>query len=99
MYLLGWPKGSFSFFHKRAVVVLSCPSFETIHIVIAVIAACIFVKNLIKILMLCSHSNTKDGRKTFFILCFIISRKIKTQLKWKKICTVFGEDAVTDQMS
>ena len=41
----------------------------------------------------------KDGRKTFFILCFIISRKVKTQLKQKKFCAVFGEDAVTDQMS
>ena len=41
----------------------------------------------------------KDGRKTFFILCFIISGKMKTELKQKKICAVFGEDAMTDQMS
>ena len=41
MYLLGWPKDSFSFFHKRALVVLRRPSFETILIVTAVIAVCI----------------------------------------------------------
>ena len=38
----------------------------------------------------------------FGVFCFIMSRKIKTQLFWnakkKKICTVFGEDAVTDLM-
>ena len=34
----------------------------------------------------------------FGILCFIISRKVKTQLKLKKkkICVVFGEGAVID---
>ena len=33
------------------------------------------------------------------MLCFIISRKVKTQLKCKKkICAVYGEGAVTDQM-
>ena len=33
----------------------------------------------------------------FGILCFIISRKVKTQLKRKKkICAVCGEGAVTD---
>ena len=33
------------------------------------------------------------------MLCFIISRKVKTQLKCKKkICAVHGEGAVTDQM-
>ena len=34
------------------------------------------------------------------IHCFIISRKVKTQLKYKKkkICVVCGEGAVTDQM-
>ena len=33
------------------------------------------------------------------ILCFIISRKVKTQLKRKKTlhCAVYGEGAVTDQ--
>ena len=29
--------------------------------------------------------------------CFIISRKVKQQLK--KICAAYGEDAVTDQMT
>ena len=35
----------------------------------------------------------------FGILCFIISRKVKMQLKGKKkICAVYGESAVIDQM-
>ena len=47
--------------------------------------------------------NIEDGRKksnTFSILCFIISRKVKTQQKCKKkeICAAYGESAVTDQM-
>ena len=49
---------------------------------------------------LCSHFNIEDGRKTTFLalLCFIISRKVKTQLKHnKKICAVYGEGAVTDR--
>ena len=34
---------------------------------------------------------------TFSILCFIISRKVKMQLKCKKKnCAVYGECAVTD---
>ena len=33
----------------------------------------------------------------FHILCFIISRKVKMQLRHtKKICAVYGEGAVTD---
>ena len=51
---------------------------------------------------LCSHFNTEGGRgyATFFgILCFIISRKIKMQLKHEKTSfAVHGEGAVTDQM-
>ena len=38
----------------------------------------------------------------FGILCFIISRKVETQLKCKKkkkICAVYGEATVTDQTS
>ena len=31
------------------------------------------------------------------MLCFIISRKVKMQLKHKKICTMYGEGGVTDQ--
>ena len=35
----------------------------------------------------------------FSMLCFIISRKVKMQLKCKKkICAVYGEAAVTDRM-
>ena len=68
----------------------------------AVISACIF-KKLIKIgEFLCSHFNIEDERNKsniVSILCFIISRKVKMQLKQKKICAVYGEGAVTDQMS
>ena len=43
----------------------------------------------------------KMGEKSniFSMLCFIISRKIKTQLKYKKkqICAVNGEGTVTDR--
>ena len=41
---------------------------------------------------------------TFFvILCFIISRKVKMQLKhtkkeWEEVCAVYGEGAVTESM-
>ena len=48
-----------------------------------------------------SHFNIEDGSKKqqFGILCFIISRKIKAQLKpSKKIFAVYGEGAVTDPM-
>ena len=39
----------------------------------------------------------EEKRNIFDILCFIISRKVKTQLKHKKkICAVYGEGAVTD---
>ena len=31
------------------------------------------------------------------MLCFPYSRKVKTQLKHKKMCAVFGEGAVTDR--
>ena len=34
----------------------------------------------------------------FSILCFIISTNAKARLKCKKICAVYGEGAVTDQM-
>ena len=49
---------------------------------------------------LCRHYNIKDSRKDsiFRIVSFIISRKIKKQLKcMKKICAVYGKGAVTDQ--
>ena len=38
-------------------------------------------------------------KRIFGIVCFIISRKIKKQLKCiKKICAVYGEGAMTDWM-
>ena len=40
----------------------------------------------------------EEKSNIFSILCFIISRKVKMQLKCKKnICAVYGEGAVTDQ--
>ena len=39
-----------------------------------------------------------EEKNIFGILCFIISRKVKTQLKRKKkVCAVYGEGAVTDR--
>ena len=49
-----------------------------------------------------SHFNIEDGIKKqhFGMLCFIISRKVKQQLKQtKKICAVYGEGGITDQMT
>ena len=57
---------------------------------------------LIKIEFLHSHFNIEDGIKKqhFGMLCFIISRKVKQQLKHtKKICAVYGEGGITDQMT
>ena len=46
---------------------------------------------------LCSHFNIEDGRR-YVTLCFIISRKVRMQLKHKKkVCAVCGEGAVTDR--
>ena len=40
-----------------------------------------------------------EEKQQFWHIMFIISRKVKTQLKRKKkICAVYGEGAVTDQM-
>ena len=39
----------------------------------------------------------EEKSNIFSISCFIILRKVKTQLKCKKICTVSGEDVVTDE--
>ena len=48
----------------------------------------------------CSHFIIEDERKKqyFGILCFIISRKVEMQLKWKKKkkCALYAEGAVTD---
>ena len=39
----------------------------------------------------------EEKSNIFSLLCFIISRKIKTQMKHKKkTCAVYGEGAVTD---
>ena len=40
----------------------------------------------------------EEKSNIFGILYFIISRKVKMQLKHKKICAVYGEGAVTDWM-
>ena len=39
----------------------------------------------------------EEKSNIFSISCCIILRKVKKQLKCKKICTVSGEDAVTDE--
>ena len=40
----------------------------------------------------------EEKSNIFNILCFIISRKVKMQLKEKKICSVYGEGAVTNRI-
>ena len=40
----------------------------------------------------------EEKSNIFNILCFIISRKVKMQLKEKKICSVYGEGAVANQV-
>ena len=70
-------------------------------IVTAVISACIKKKSYQNWWILCSYFNIEDGRKSniFSILCYIISRKVKAQLKCKEIiCVVHGEGTVTDRM-
>ena len=66
----------------------------------AIISACI--EKIIKVgEFLCSYFNIEDGRKSniFSILCYIISRKVKAQLKCKEIiCVVHGEGTATDRM-
>ena len=62
--------------------------------------------NLIKIgEFLCSHFNSEDGRKTATFLAYyalLFQERLKSSLnakkKKKKICAVYGEGAVTDQM-
>ena len=40
----------------------------------------------------------EENMKHFWLLCFIISRKVKMQLKCKKVklCALYGEGALTD---
>ena len=46
-----------------------------------------------------NNFNVENEINIFGILCFI-SRKVKSQLKCRKeLCAVFGEGAVTNQMS
>ena len=40
----------------------------------------------------------EENTQQFGTLCFIISRKVKTQLKHNKICALYGEGATTDRM-
>ena len=50
---------------------------------------------------LCSRFNIEDGRKTIFLpYCALLFKEmVKTQLKHtKKICAVYGEGAVTNEM-
>ena len=65
--LLGWPKGSFVFFHKMALVALSCLKLHSKQFCEIVCDRChisVHLKKDIKIgEFLCSHLNIKDGRK------------------------------------
>ena len=100
--VLAWPKSSFVFFYTMTLVLiyLSLTLFETIlldHIVTAVVSVCIS-KKLTKIgEFLCSHFNIEDRRKYAFSVYYAYcSRKVKRQLKQKKIRAAYGEGAVTD---
>ena len=65
----------------------------------AVISVCV-KKKLPKLVNFCAAILIlKMEHNIFDVLCFIISRKVKTQLKHKnKICAVDGEGAVTGRM-
>ena len=65
----------------------------------AVLSVCI--KKSTKIgKFLCRHFDIEDGRKytTFCILCLIISRNVKMQVRRKHSFLQYGEGAVTDRM-
>ena len=66
----------------------------------ALISGCI-LKNLPKLVNFCVAIlilKIEENMQHFSILCFIISRKVKTQLKYKKrFVQCYGDGAVTDQ--
>ena len=106
-HLLSWPKASYIFFFLISVrwLLQGLVAFNFIQnnfvrlYVTALISLCI--KQNFRIGdFLCRHYNIKDARKDsmFRIVSFIISRKIKKQLKCiKETCAVYGKGAVTDQ--
>ena len=50
---------------------------------------------------MCTHFHIEDGSKYkqhFGILCFVLFQERKNTEAQKKICAVYGEGAVTDQM-
>ena len=104
--LLGWPKGSFVFFHKMALVALSCLKLHSKQFCEIVCDRChisVHLKKDIKIgEFLCSHLNIKDGRKKQYfrhiMLYYFKKGKNATKMQ-KKICAVYGEGAVTDRTS
>ena len=93
---MDWPNSLF-FSHKMLLVaLLPFTSFETILlncIVTGVISAWVKKTNTkLDCVAICSsHWRWKKKSNTFSILCFIISRKVKTQLKCKKtdLCSVW----------
>ena len=94
------------FFHKMALVVLSClTSFETILldcIVTALISACI-LKNLSKMVNFCAAIlilQMEENMQHFqcVMLYYFKKGKNTTETQTKKICAVYGEGAVTDRM-
>ena len=88
--MLGWPKKFIQLPHDFSSAYLSFTSFKTVWldiIVTAVISACI-LKSLSK---LCNHFcvsililKMKEKSNVFGILCSIISRKVKRQLKHER---------------
>ena len=66
----------------------------------AVIHNALKKKRLVNICVAILILKLEEKGHIFGILCFIISRKVETQLqKKKKICAVYGEATVTDQTS
>ena len=90
--VLGWPKCSCGFFCRMALVALShlLASFEMAlldYTVTAVISACIKKKitsNLVKFWVAILILKTKEKSNLSGILCFVILRKVKMQLKCQK---------------
>ena len=68
--------------------------------VTAVVSACVkkYLSKLVNFCVAILISKVEENMQHFqHILCFIILREVKMQLKHtKKICAVYGEGAVTD---
>ena len=96
------------FFRKMALVVLNKVVFfilsNFVCFVTAVISVCI--KKTSKLVNFCAAIlilKLEENMQHFHVSCFIISRKVQMQLKFKKkkkyICAVYRVGAMTDGMS